>query len=75
MAIIGAGPAGLAAAVTGASDGLRTIVIERQTVGGQAGTSSLIRNYVGFPQGISGTDLAARALEQAVALGVEFLLT
>jgi thioredoxin reductase (NADPH) len=75
MAVIGAGPAGLAAAVTGASDGLRTIVIERQTVGGQAGTSSMIRNYVGFPRGISGTDLAARAQEQAVSLGVEFLLT
>jgi thioredoxin reductase (NADPH) len=75
MAVIGAGPAGLAAAVTGASDGLRTIVIERQTVGGQAGTSAMIRNYVGFPRGISGTDLAARAQEQAVSLGVEFLLT
>ena len=75
MAIIGAGPAGLAAAVTGASDGLRTIVIERQTVGGQAGTSSMIRNYVGFPRGISGTDLAARTQEQAISLGVEFLLT
>jgi thioredoxin reductase (NADPH) len=75
LAVIGGGPAGLAAAVYGAADGLRTIVIERQVVGGQAGTSSMIRNYLGFPRGISGAELALRAQEQAVSLGVEFLLT
>src|SRR5262249_2803373 len=67
--------AGLAAAVYGASDGLRTLVIERFVPGGQAGTSSMIRNYLGFPRGITGADLAARAQEQAFSLGAEFLLT
>jgi thioredoxin reductase (NADPH) len=75
LVIVGGGPAGLAAAVYGASDGMRTLVVERQVVGGQAGTSSMIRNYLGFPRGISGAELAVRAQEQAVSLGVEFMLT
>jgi thioredoxin reductase (NADPH) len=75
LVVIGAGPAGLATAVYGASDGLRTLVIERFVPGGQAGTSSMIRNYLGFPRGISGAELAARAQEQAFSLGAEFLLT
>src|SRR5919108_2319095 len=62
--IVGAGPAGLAAAVYGASEGLRTIVVEREAPGGQAGTSSRIENYLGFPTGLSGGDLASRALQQ-----------
>jgi thioredoxin reductase (NADPH) len=74
LVIAGAGPAGLAAAVYGASDGLRTLVIESKAPGGQAGTSSMIRNYLGFPRGISGADLALRAQDQAVALGAEFLI-
>jgi len=73
--IIGAGPAGLAAAVYGASEGLRTIVIEREAPGGQAGTSSRIENYLGFPSGVSGDELASRALQQARRLGAEFLVT
>jgi thioredoxin reductase (NADPH) len=75
LVIIGVGPAGLAAAVYGASDGLRTLGIERQVLGGQAGTSSMIRNYLGFPRGISGAELAHRAQEQAISLGAEFLVT
>ncbi|WP_373048590.1 FAD-dependent oxidoreductase [Vulgatibacter sp.] len=74
LAIVGAGPAGLAAAVYGASEGLKTVVIEREAVGGQAGTSSLIRNYLGFPRGISGTELARRAYEQAWLFGAKFVL-
>src|SRR5467141_1394172 len=74
LVIVGAGPAGLAAAVYGASDGLRTLVIESKAPGGQAGTTSMIRNYLGFPRGISGADLALRAQDQAVALGAEFLI-
>ena len=74
LVVIGAGPAGLSTAVYAASDGLRTLVIERFVTGGQAGTSSMIRNYLGFPRGISGADLAHRAHEQAFALGAEFLL-
>jgi thioredoxin reductase (NADPH) len=74
LAIYGAGPAGLSAAVYGASEGLRTIVVERWAVGGQAGTSSRIENYLGFPNGISGADLAERAREQACRFGAEFLL-
>jgi thioredoxin reductase (NADPH) len=74
LVIVGAGPAGLAAAVYGASDGLRTLVIESKAPGGQAGTSSMIRNYLGFPRGISGADLASRAQDQAIALGAEFLI-
>jgi thioredoxin reductase (NADPH) len=73
--IVGAGPAGLAAAVYGASEGLRTIVIEREAPGGQAGTSSRIENYLGFPSGISGAELASRALQQARRLGAEILVT
>ena len=74
VVVVGAGPSGLATAVYAAADGLRTLVVERQVVGGQAGTSSMIRNYLGFPRGISGAELAARAHEQAISLGVEFLL-
>jgi thioredoxin reductase (NADPH) len=73
--IIGAGPAGLAAAVHSASERLRTIVIEREAPGGQAGTSSRIENYLGFPSGVSGHELASRALQQARRLGAEILVT
>jgi len=73
VVVIGAGPSGLAAAVYGASEGLKTLIIERQTPGGQAGTSSRIENYLGFPTGLSGTELAHRAWSQAVRLGAEFL--
>jgi thioredoxin reductase (NADPH) len=73
--IVGAGPAGLAAAVYGASEGLRTIVVEREAPGGQAGTSSRIENYLGFPSGVSGAELAIRALQQARRLGAEILVT
>ena len=73
VVVIGAGPAGLAAAVYGASEGLRTLVIERQTPGGQAGSSSRIENYLGFPTGLSGTELAHRAWLQATRLGAEIL--
>jgi thioredoxin reductase (NADPH) len=73
LAIVGAGPAGLAAAVFGASEGLRTVVLEPQAIGGQAGTSSMIRNYLGFPRGISGGGLAHRAWEQAVLFGAQFV--
>ncbi len=66
LSIYGAGPAGLSAAVYAASEGLRTVLVERHAVGGQAGTSSLIENYMGFPDGISGADLAERARQQAV---------
>ena len=73
--IVGAGPSGLAAAVYGASEGLNTIVIEREAPGGQAGTSSRIENYLGFPSGVSGDELAGRALKQARRLGAEILVT
>ena len=73
--IIGGGPAGLAAAVYGASEGLRTVVVEREAPGGQAGTSSRIENYLGFPNGVSGDELASRALNQAGRLGAEILVT
>jgi thioredoxin reductase (NADPH) len=73
--IVGAGPSGLAAAVYGASEGLRTIVIEREAPGGQAGTSSRIENYLGFPSGVSGAELSSRALQQARRLGAEILVT
>ena len=73
--IVGAGPAGLAAAVYGASEGLRTIAIEREAPGGQAGTSSRIENYLGFPSGVSGEELSSRALQQARRLGGEILVT
>ena len=73
LAIIGGGPAGLAAAVYGASEGLRTVMIEREAPGGQAGMSSRIENYLGFPTGLSGADLARRAVVQAKRFGVEIL--
>jgi thioredoxin reductase (NADPH) len=73
MAIVGGGPAGLAAAVYGASEGLRTVLIEREATGGQAGTSSRIENYLGFPSGLSGAELARRATTQAKRFGVEIL--
>jgi thioredoxin reductase (NADPH) len=73
--IVGAGPAGLAAAVYGASEGLKTIVVEREAPGGQAGTSARIENYLGFPSGVSGDELASRALQQARRLGAEILVT
>ena len=71
--MVGAGPAGLAAAVYGAADGLRTLLIEREAPGGQAGRSSRIENYLGFPTGLSGSDLARRAVAQARRFGVEIL--
>ncbi|HET9222211.1 MAG TPA: FAD-dependent oxidoreductase, partial [Roseiflexaceae bacterium] len=74
LAIYGAGPAGLSAAVYGASDGLKTVLIERYALGGQAGSSSRIENYLGFPDGISGAELAERAREQAERFGAEILL-
>lgn len=73
VAIIGAGPAGLAAGVYGASEGLRTLLIEREAPGGQAGSSSRIENYLGFPTGLSGDDLSTRAWEQAKRFGAEML--
>ena len=73
--IVGGGPAGLAAAVYGASEGVRTVVVEREAPGGQAGTSSRIENYLGFPNGVSGDELARRALQQARRLGAEILVT
>lgn len=73
LAIVGAGPGGLAAAVYGGSEGLRTVLIEEQAPGGQAGTSSRIENYLGFPSGLSGGDLARRAVAQARKFGVEIL--
>ena len=73
--IIGGGPAGLAAAVYGASEGLRTLMIEREAPGGQAGTSSRIENYLGFPNGVTGGELAGRALAQAKRFGAEVLVT
>jgi thioredoxin reductase (NADPH) len=74
VSIYGAGPAGLSAAVYAASEGLSTVLIERSAVGGQAGTTSMIENYMGFPQGINGADLAERARQQAVKFGVELLM-
>jgi len=75
VVVVGGGPAGLAAAVYGASEGLGTIVIEREAPGGQAGTSSRIENYLGFPTGVSGGELAHRALQQAGRLGAEIAVT
>src|SRR5438034_734935 len=73
LVVVGAGPAGLAAAVYGAADGLQTLLIEREAPGGQAGRSSRIENYLGFPTGLSGNDLARRAIAQARRFGVEIL--
>jgi thioredoxin reductase (NADPH) len=74
LTIVGAGPAGLAAAVNAASEGLRTVVVEAVAPGGQAGTTSMIENYLGFPNGISGSELATRATVQARRFGAELLL-
>ncbi|HEV7751643.1 MAG TPA: FAD-dependent oxidoreductase [Baekduia sp.] len=74
VVIVGAGPGGLAAAVSAASEGLRTLVVERETLGGQAGSSSLIRNYLGFPRGVSGGELAQRAYQQAWVFGAQFVV-
>lgn len=73
VAIIGAGPAGLAAGVYGGSEGLNTLLIEKRAPGGQAGTSSRIENYLGFPKGLSGSELSRRAITQATRFGIEFL--
>ena len=73
VAVVGAGPAGLTAAMYAGSEGLRTLVIERHVIGGQAGASSLIRNYLGFPRGISGADLTQRAYQQAWLFGAKFV--
>ncbi|MBS0027721.1 FAD-dependent oxidoreductase [Chitinophaga sp. 22321] len=73
VVIIGAGPAGLAASVYGASEGLKTLLVERHAPGGQAGTSSRIENYLGFPSGLSGAELTRRAITQATRFGTEFL--
>ena len=75
VAIVGAGPAGLAAAVYGASEGLQTVLVECRAPGGQAGTSSRIENYLGFPAGVSGDDLASRAFHQAKRFGAEIIIT
>jgi len=75
VAIVGAGPAGLAASVYAASEGLRTVLLDPETIGGQAGTSSRIENYLGFPRGISGGELAHRAFEQAQRFGVSIVFT
>jgi thioredoxin reductase (NADPH) len=74
LAVVGAGPAGLAAAVYASSEGLRTLVVERESIGGQAGSSSLIRNFLGFPRGVGGAELAQRAFQQAWVFGTRFLL-
>lgn len=74
VVVLGAGPGGLSAAVYGASEGLRTLVVECESIGGQAGSSSLIRNYLGFPRGVSGAELAQRAYQQAWVFGARFVL-
>ncbi|HKA67800.1 MAG TPA: FAD-dependent oxidoreductase [Actinomycetes bacterium] len=73
LVVVGAGPAGLAAAVYASSEGLRTLVVERESIGGQAGSSSLIRNYLGFARGVGGAELAQRAFQQAWVFGTRFL--
>ena len=73
VVVVGGGPAGLAAAVYAGSEGLRVALVERTSMGGQAGTSSMIRNYLGFPRGISGAELATRAFDQAVLFGTEMV--
>jgi thioredoxin reductase (NADPH) len=75
LLVIGAGPAGLAAAVYASSEGIRTLVVEREAIGGQAGTSSLIRNYLGFSRGLSGAELAQRGYQQAWVFGARFVVT
>ncbi|HEX8745268.1 MAG TPA: FAD-dependent oxidoreductase [Thermoleophilaceae bacterium] len=74
LVVVGAGPGGLAAAVYASSEGLRTLVVERESIGGQAGSSSLIRNYLGFSRGVTGADLAQRAYQQAWIFGTRFVL-
>jgi thioredoxin reductase (NADPH) len=74
VVVVGAGPAGLAAAVSASSEGLRTLVVERESIGGQAGSSSLIRNYLGFSRGVSGAELAQRGYQQAWVFGAHFVL-
>jgi thioredoxin reductase (NADPH) len=73
LTVVGGGPAGLTAAMYAASEGLKTLILEPEAVGGQAGTTSLIRNYLGFPRGISGRELASRAMEQALVMGAEIV--
>jgi thioredoxin reductase (NADPH) len=73
LTVVGAGPAGLTAGMYAASEGLSTLILEREAIGGQAGTTSLIRNYLGFPRGISGRELASRAMEQALVMGAEIV--
>jgi thioredoxin reductase (NADPH) len=75
LVVVGGGPAGLAAAVYASSEGLRTVIVERDVPGGQAGSSALIENYLGFPEGLSGAELASRAVAQAQKFGAEILLT
>lgn len=75
VVIVGAGPAGMAAGVYGASEGLKVLMVERSAAGGQAGTSSRIENYFGFPEGVSGEDLTGRALKQAIRFGAEIAMT
>jgi thioredoxin reductase (NADPH) len=75
LLVVGAGPSGLSAAVYGASEGLSTLVVEREAIGGQAGTSSLIRNYLGFSRGLSGSELAQRGYQQAWVFGAHFAIT
>src|SRR5438874_11876057 len=75
LVIVGGGPAGLGAAVYGASEGLHTVLVERRAVGGQAGQSSRIENYLGFPDGVSGAQLTDRARRQATKFGAELLTT
>jgi thioredoxin reductase (NADPH) len=75
IVIVGAGPAGLAAAVYASSEGLDALVVERESIGGQAGSSTRIRNYLGFSRGLSGAELAQRAYQQAWVFGATFLLT
>jgi thioredoxin reductase (NADPH) len=71
--VVGGGPAGLTAAMYAAPEGLTTLLLEREAVGGQAGTTSMISNYLGFPRGISGRELTSRAVEQALAMGAEMV--
>jgi thioredoxin reductase (NADPH) len=71
--VVGGGPAGLTAAMYAASEGLTTLLLEREAVGGHAGTTSMISNYLGFPRGISGRELTSRAVEQALAMGAEMV--
>src|SRR4051812_18558506 len=75
VVVVGGGPAGLAVAVSASSEGVRTLVVERESIGGQAGSSSLIRNYLGFSRGISGADLAQRAYQQAWVFGAHMVVT